>query len=275
MMGILHHDDILQLRAAVLSARLGDSRLGLVAGISPEFVATLPVANGPGEQVLTDLDALNSAGALLDGSVPLQTWLANAVDLCGGRQEETVFSKALKSARTAGAATTRSKANLSAGTKAQQPASSAAHHHGDMIMGSKFTTNITGSTVGAFAQGDHAVATGTVTIGAAGSVTQEQHKAAVAKAQSALVRDQDALERIDERLHEAFTQFLTLARKIQVEQQSLAETQAKMKATLDEVWAAQVAKGMKPQALPKTLEVVKALMENPVMGEVTKKLMGG
>jgi len=48
-----------------------------------------------------------------------------------------------------------------------------------------------------------------------------------------------------------------------------------MKATLDEVWAAQVAKGMKAEVLPKTLEVVKALTENPVMGEVAKKLVGG
>ena len=106
-------------------------------------------------------------------------------------------------------------------------------------------------------------------------MTQYQNKAAVSNAQAALVRDQDALERIDDRLYEALGQFLTLARKIQVEQQDLAQTQTKMKETLDEVWAAQVAKGMKPQLLPKSLEVVQALVGNPVMGEVTKKLLGG
>lgn len=141
-------------------------------------------------------------------------------------------------------------------------------------MGSTFTTNITGSTIGAVAQGDGAAATGHVVVGAAASPTQEQHKTAISKAQTALVHDQDALERIDERLYEALGQFLTLARKIQVEQQSLAEVQAQMKSTLDEVWAQQEAKGMKPTLLPKGLEVVKALAKSPITAEIAKKLLG-
>jgi len=120
------------------------------------------------------------------------------------------------------------------------------------------------------AVGDHATATGTVHVHH-GQVTQAQHEEHIRKAKKALVDDEGKL---DELVHEAFTQFLTLARKIQVEQQSLADIQEKMKATLDEVWAAQTAKGMTPQVLPKTLEVVKALMENPVMGEVVKGLVG-
>lgn len=138
-------------------------------------------------------------------------------------------------------------------------------------MGSKFTTNITGSTVGAVAVGDHATATGTVHVGAAGSVTQAQHEEHVKRAKKALVDDEGKL---DELVHEALTQFLTLARKVQVEQHSLAETRARMKSTLDEVWAAQVAKGMKPQALPRTLEVVKVLVENPMMNDIVKRLTG-
>ena len=148
------------------------------------------------------------------------------------------------------------------------------HHHGDTHMGSTFTTNITGSTVGAFAQGHGAVATGHVTIGATESLTQEQHKTAISAAQTALVHDQDALEQIDDRLYEALGQFLTLARKIQVEQQSLVEVQRLMKATLDDVWAQQEAKGMKPKLLPKTLEVAESLLKSPAMAEVAKKLLG-
>lgn len=147
-------------------------------------------------------------------------------------------------------------------------------HHGDTHMGDKFTTNITGSTVGALAQGRGAVATGHVTIGATESLTQEQHKTAISAAQTALVHDQDVLEQIDDRLYEALGQFLTLARKIQVEQQSLAEVQAQMKATLDEVWAQQEAKGMKSQLLPKGLEVAASLLKSPTMAEVVKKLLG-
>jgi hypothetical protein len=277
-MGILNHDEILRLRAAIISARLGNSRTALLAGIDAALIASLPNASAPGDHILTDLDALNEAGTLREGSVPLVTWLSNAAALAGERTELDVFEEALeRSARATGAMIpVRDKTvHDPHATNHQAPVAAVHHHHGDVHMGSKFTTNITGSTVGAFAQGNHAVATGTVTVGAAGSVTQEQHKAAMANAQTALVRDQDALERIDDRLYEALGQFLALARKIQVEQQGLAEVQEKMKTTLDEIWAQQAAKGMKPQMLPKTLEVVKALMDNPVMGEVTKKLLGG
>lgn len=168
----------------------------------------------------------------------------------------------------------RAKQAIGPRTDTVSPVSTNVYHHGDVIMGDKYKTTITGSTVGAFAQGDHAVATGHVTIGASGSLTQEQHKTAISAAQTALVHDQDALERIDDRLYEALGQFLTLARKIQVEQQSLAEVQAQMKATLDEVWAQQEAKGMKPKLLPKGLEVVEALAKSPITAEIAKKLLG-
>jgi anti-anti-sigma regulatory factor len=153
--------------------------------------------------------------------------------------------------------------------------SGAYYHHGDVIMsGSKFDTNITGSNVGAFGQGDGATVTGTLNMASADTLTQEHHKAAITEAQTALIHDQDALERIDDRLYEALGQFLTMARKIQVDQQSIAEVQAKMRETLDEVWAQQVAKGMKAQALPKGLKVIGALAASPVTVEVAKKLLG-
>ncbi|WP_437673238.1 hypothetical protein [Sorangium sp. So ce131] len=147
------------------------------------------------------------------------------------------------------------------------------NNYAETQMGDKYTTNISHSNVGAAAIGAGAVATGSVA--AAAPPTQEQHRKAVAEAQGALVRDQDALDALDTRMFEALNQFLRLARDIQVEQKSLADVQAKMKETLDEVWAEQAAKGMKPQLLPKTLEVVGAIASNPVMIEVTKKLIGG
>ena len=139
----------------------------------------------------------------------------------------------------------------------------------------KFSITNTNSTIGAQAVGDHATATGHVAIGAAGPVTQEQHKAAITQAQNALNADQDALERIDERLYEALGQFLTMARKIQVDQQSLVDVQAKMKNTLDEVWAQQAAKGLRPQALPEGLKVLEALAKSPITAEIAKHLLLG
>ncbi len=271
----LDHEGILELRRAVISACLGESRRALLAHISAELVASLPVAAAPGEQVLMDIDALDRIGELTDGSVPLAVWLRNAIQLCGGRQEEKIFSDALEQVRGGAALSARSQGIKSARQEPDQPAATIVHHHhGDAHMGSTFTTNITGSTIGAFAQGDGAVATGHVVVGAAGTRTQEQHKTAISQAQTALVHDQDALERIDDRLYEALGQFLTLARKIQVEQQSLAEVQAKMKETLDDVWAQQEAKGMKLKLLPEGLGVVEALAKSPITAEIARRLLG-
>lgn len=87
------------LHGAALSARLGGRRAGLLAGVEAGFVATLPQAATPGEQLLTDLDELNAVRALADGSVPLAIWLGNAVRLAGGRVEVTIFERALDRVR--------------------------------------------------------------------------------------------------------------------------------------------------------------------------------
>jgi hypothetical protein len=65
-----------------------------------------------------------------------------------------------------------------------------------------------------------------------------------------------------------------MARKIQVDQQSMAQVQAKMKETLDEVWAQQAAKGLRPQALPEGLKVIEVLAKSPITAEIAKKLLG-
>jgi hypothetical protein len=139
------------------------------------------------------------------------------------------------------------------------------HHHGDVIVGAKFTTTITGSTVGAMAIGDRATASGTVTL-QQGSLTQEQHRASIKDAQKALLDDEDQLDAL---VYETLGHFLRLAREIQVEQRALVEVHAAMTAALEQVWAQQ----MKPHALPQTLEVIKALAKHPAAGEVVKKLL--
>lgn len=271
----LGHDQILRLQAAITSARLTRSRDALLGHISPQFVASLPIAAGPGQQVLMDLDALRLAGELTDGTVPLAIWLANAIQLCGGQQEERVFAEALERVQLGAAARARpqSRQGISGSREADPAAVVVHHHHGDTHMGSN-TINITGGTIGAIASGDHATATGYVTVGASGPITQEQHKAAITQAQNALNADQDTLERIDGRLYEALGQFLRLARQIQVEQQSIAEVQARMKATLDDVWAQQIARGMRPQALPAGLQVVEALAKSAATAQVATRLLG-
>ncbi len=94
-MGILSHDEILEVREAVVSARLAGGRMALLAGIDANFVAGLPQTAVPGEQLLTDLDALNAAGSLADDTNPLVRWLRNAIALAEPRKESEVFRRAL------------------------------------------------------------------------------------------------------------------------------------------------------------------------------------
>jgi len=115
-MGILDHDEILKLHRAVISAQIVASRSTLLVGIDDHVVAGLPYAANPSDQILEDLHAMNETGALADGSVPLATWLQNAVARAGAKKEGAVFQNALDRARSeaimlAGAAKTEARAS--------------------------------------------------------------------------------------------------------------------------------------------------------------------
>jgi hypothetical protein len=58
--GLLSHDEILVVRAAVISARLSESRAALLAGLPVELVASIARTAAPGEQILIDLDTSSS-----------------------------------------------------------------------------------------------------------------------------------------------------------------------------------------------------------------------
>src|SRR5437762_2060460 len=100
-MGILTHDEILKLHAAIVSAQLVPSRSALLGGIEAPFIVGLPHAPTPSDQILEDLNAMNGTGALADDSVPLAIWLKNAVARAGGKKEAVVFRDALARCRTA------------------------------------------------------------------------------------------------------------------------------------------------------------------------------
>lgn len=91
----LDYDDILELQQAAISARITANRSVLLVGLPADFVASLPQAAAPGAQVLADLDAINAAGTLADGTVPLAVWLRNALALAATREETAVFRRAL------------------------------------------------------------------------------------------------------------------------------------------------------------------------------------
>jgi nucleoside phosphorylase len=91
-MALLDHATLRELHAAALSTNL--SRSAVLAGINPGFVASLPSEPSPSSQVLQDLNRLNDAGTLGDGSVPLRIWLDNALTLSAPRREAIVFERA-------------------------------------------------------------------------------------------------------------------------------------------------------------------------------------
>jgi hypothetical protein len=107
---ILTHQEVLDLHAAVVSAELAAKRAGLLAQIDSDFVASLTVAGAPSEQVLSDLSAMNTAGSLVNGTVPLEAWLCNVIALAGSRREVQLFTRTLELVRTRTLAVARGQA---------------------------------------------------------------------------------------------------------------------------------------------------------------------
>lgn len=99
-MGILTHDEILKLHAAIVSAQLVASRSALLAGIDAHFVAGLPHGATPSDEILEHLNAMNEAGTLADGSMPLAIWLANAIARAGGKKEAAILRRAREQCET-------------------------------------------------------------------------------------------------------------------------------------------------------------------------------
>ena len=152
----------------------------------------------------------------------------------------------------------------------REQASVVHHHHA----GDNFTTTFSNSKVGAAAIGANSTAKGKVSVQMGKRVSQQQYDQQIKAAQKALVDDQDRLEELSSGLYEALGQFLRVARQIQVDQASFVDVQAKMKETLDEVWAEQVAKRLNGQTIPTTLEFAKTLLSSPVTATVAKAWLG-
>ncbi|QHC22639.1 trypsin-like peptidase domain-containing protein [Streptomyces sp. GS7] len=81
MTAYLPADAVLRLRDTALETGLGDPALRplLFDGIMTRYRGTLPVLAAPGHQLHSDLNQMNRVERLVDGSVPLEIWLRNAV----------------------------------------------------------------------------------------------------------------------------------------------------------------------------------------------------
>ncbi|MFT3764569.1 MAG: hypothetical protein QM820_03490 [Minicystis sp.] len=94
-MRLLDLKDIHELHKAVVAAGLAQMRGALMATIDRQFWERIPVVAVPAEQVLTDLNWMNEAGALADGSIPLRSWLKNALVLGASQVQAATFERVL------------------------------------------------------------------------------------------------------------------------------------------------------------------------------------
>lgn len=67
----------------------------LLSGVNPTFQGLLAQYPAPGLQIESDLLEMNRVERLYDGSVPLRTWLSNAVSRTLGAAQRDVFERAL------------------------------------------------------------------------------------------------------------------------------------------------------------------------------------
>ncbi|MET7717923.1 trypsin-like peptidase domain-containing protein [Streptomyces sp. NPDC005407] len=105
MNAYLSPDEILQVRDTALETGLADPSVRplLFDGILPKYRGTLPLLPAPGQQVHSDLNAMNRVERLVDGSVPLEIWLRNAVAQSTEAAALAVLQRALDDvARSAG-----------------------------------------------------------------------------------------------------------------------------------------------------------------------------
>ncbi|WP_329285061.1 trypsin-like peptidase domain-containing protein [Streptomyces sp. NBC_00691] len=78
----LRQQELVRVRNAAMEAGLADRavRSSLLKGVPGYFTATLEPLDDPREQIHADLNAMNQVERLIDGLVPLEIWLHNAIE---------------------------------------------------------------------------------------------------------------------------------------------------------------------------------------------------
>jgi hypothetical protein len=90
--------ELVGVRDAADEADLGDAELRplLFEGVLRQYVRSLPVLAAPLRQLHSDLSRLNQVERLVDGSVPLELWLANATRLALVAEPRATLQAALE-----------------------------------------------------------------------------------------------------------------------------------------------------------------------------------
>lgn len=97
-MPLLDQADVHALHDAIVECGLaGESGLeALLEGLSPKYIALLPIAGVPAARLLRVLGRINRDGRLTDGTVPLGVLLRNAAHLAAGSPGSRLFDDLLQ-----------------------------------------------------------------------------------------------------------------------------------------------------------------------------------
>lgn len=97
MTAYLAPEEVTAVRQAAQQAGYADPsvRSVLMGGILPKYVGILPLLTAPALQLQSDLNLMNGVERLVDGTVPLERWLRNALDNTADAQAAEVFQRAL------------------------------------------------------------------------------------------------------------------------------------------------------------------------------------
>jgi len=95
-MNYLDQQQIHSLANAAVTAGIADAatRPALFQGIDHRYSALFATGMAPLVQTLTDLSRLNSTEKLTDGSIPLELWLSNVMNLTQVLHEYSTFKSA-------------------------------------------------------------------------------------------------------------------------------------------------------------------------------------
>jgi hypothetical protein len=95
-MALFDFEKISEIYEKAVQVGFAAKRSVLLAGLDEAYRANLEVVSSPGDQMLLDLRAMNSADRTVGTDIPLRIWLANAALLMAALPDEEVYFASLR-----------------------------------------------------------------------------------------------------------------------------------------------------------------------------------
>jgi hypothetical protein len=106
-------------------------------------------------------------------------------------------------------------------------------------------------------------------------VLQQEHASILLEIQSDLVQLQAQLDELGDGVFDALWQSLRQVAKLRIDEQPSEQLVRQTKSTIEDLWARQVAKDLRPRSLDKVPGVLEALSKHPLVKVVVEQLVSG